>query len=174
VEASCQELCGTRVDISRCRERSPQGTRQHHVVFMSSTHMGHCRWRPYKSPLLVGSLWRPKKKKKKPVPHDLKKQRDSPSGRSLREILQQGHGSSSAPVRGPVATSKPAVEISAKGRDEPVVGNLRKVKPRTPLLGVRSTDTPLQHTYSRRRSGTPSLWSRWTQRRLCLDALDGN
>jgi hypothetical protein len=70
--------------------------------------------------------------------------RDSPSRTSLREILQQEAGSSSAPLRGLVATSEPAVEISAKGRDEPMVRNLPEVKPSTPLLGVSSTDIPLQ------------------------------
>jgi hypothetical protein len=39
-------------------------------------------------------------------------------------MLQQGAGSSGEPLRGPVATSEPAVEISAKGRNEPVVENL--------------------------------------------------
>jgi hypothetical protein len=43
-----------------------------------------------------------------------------------------------------VATSEPAVEISAKGRDESVVRNLPEVKPRVPLSGVSSSDTPLQ------------------------------
>jgi hypothetical protein len=46
---------------------------------------------------------------------------DSSSRRSLREILKPGTGSSSAPLRGPVATNESAVEISAKGRDKPVV-----------------------------------------------------
>jgi hypothetical protein len=55
--------------------------------------------------------------KTKTGPKDLKQKRDSPPRRSLREILQQGAGSSGAPSRRPVATSKPAVEISAKGRD---------------------------------------------------------
>jgi hypothetical protein len=39
-------------------------------------------------------------------------------------MLQQEAGSSGEPLRGPVATSEPAVEISAKGRNEPVVQNL--------------------------------------------------
>jgi hypothetical protein len=43
-----------------------------------------------------------------------------------------------------VATNEPAVDISAKGRDKPVVRNLPEIKPRTPLLGVSSTDIPLQ------------------------------
>jgi hypothetical protein len=54
-------------------------------------------------------------------PKGLKQKRDSPPRRSLREILQQGVGSSGEPSRRPVATSKPAVEISAKVRDEPAV-----------------------------------------------------
>jgi hypothetical protein len=44
-------------------------------------------------------------------PQDLKGKRDSPSRRSLREILQQGAGSSGTPLWGLVATSVPAVEI---------------------------------------------------------------
>jgi hypothetical protein len=59
-------------------------------------------------------------------------------------MLQQAAGSSSAPLRGPGAINEPAVEISAKGSDEPVVRNLPKVKPRIPLLGISGTDTPLQ------------------------------
>jgi hypothetical protein len=43
-----------------------------------------------------------------------------------------------------VGTSKPAAEISAKGRDKPVLRNLPEVKPETSLLGVSDTDTPLQ------------------------------
>jgi hypothetical protein len=39
-------------------------------------------------------------------------------------MLQQGAGSSGEPLRGPVATSEPAVEISAKGRNEPMFQNL--------------------------------------------------
>jgi hypothetical protein len=56
-------------------------------------------------------------------PKDLKPKRDSPSRRSLREIMQQGAGSSGAPLRG-TATSKHAVDFSAKDTDEPVVRNL--------------------------------------------------
>jgi hypothetical protein len=77
-------------------------------------------------------------------PQKLKRKRDSPSRRYLREILQLEAGSSGKLLRGPPATSKPAVEISAKGRSEPVVRNLHKVKPKTPLLGVSSADIPLQ------------------------------
>jgi hypothetical protein len=35
-----------------------------------------------------------------------------------------GAGSSGEPLRNPAATSEPAVEISAKGRNEPMVQNL--------------------------------------------------
>jgi hypothetical protein len=77
-------------------------------------------------------------------PQDVKEKRDSPPRESLQEILQQGAGSSGAPLMGPAATSEPSVEISVEGRDEPVVRNLPDVKPRTPILGVSSTDTPLQ------------------------------
>jgi hypothetical protein len=58
-------------------------------------------------------------------------------------ILQQGAGSSGELLRGPVATCEPAVEISAKGRDEPVVRNLSEVKPRTLPLAVNSSNIPL-------------------------------
>jgi hypothetical protein len=43
--------------------------------------------------------------------------RDSCSRGSLQEIPQQEAGSSGAPLRCPVATNKPAVEISTKDRD---------------------------------------------------------
>jgi hypothetical protein len=82
--------------------------------------------------------------KTKTGPKDLKQKRDSPPRRSLREILQQGAGSSGAPPRRPVVTSEPVVKISAKDRDEPVVRDLSKVKSETTLLGVSSTDIPLQ------------------------------
>lgn len=75
---------------------------------------------------------------------DLKQKCDSPPGGSLQEILQQGARSSGAPLRCTVATSEPAVEISAKGRDEPLVQNLPEAKPETTPLGVSSTDIPLQ------------------------------
>jgi hypothetical protein len=75
---------------------------------------------------------------------DLKNERDSPPRRSLREILQQGAGSSGVPVTGPVATSEPAAVTSAKGKDEPMVRNLPEVEPRNYLLGVRGIDTTIQ------------------------------
>jgi hypothetical protein len=70
--------------------------------------------------------------------------RDSPTRRCLRETLHQGAGSSGAPLRGPVATNEPSAEISAKGRDKPVVRNLFEVKQDVFLLEVSYTDTPLQ------------------------------
>jgi hypothetical protein len=73
-----------------------------------------------------------------------KKKRESSTRRSLKEILQQGPGSSCAPFRGPVTTIEPAAEISAKGRNEPAVRNLPEVKPGTSLLGVSGTDIPVQ------------------------------
>jgi hypothetical protein len=85
-----------------------------------------------------------KTKKKKNSPQDLKKKRDFPSRRSLQYILQHGAGISGAPLRGLAATSKPAVEISASGRDEPMVRNLPEVKPKTSLLGVSSSGIPPQ------------------------------
>jgi hypothetical protein len=84
------------------------------------------------------------KTREKNGPKGLKQKRDSPSRRSLQEILRQGAGSSGAPLRDQATTSEPVVENSAKGRDEPVVRNLLDAKPRTPLLGVSSTDIPLQ------------------------------
>jgi hypothetical protein len=58
--------------------------------------------------------------------------------------ISAGAGSSGAPLRGPVATSEAAVELSAKVRDKPVVRNLTNVKLMTLPLGVSTTDTPLQ------------------------------
>jgi hypothetical protein len=123
-------------------------------------------------------------KTKKNSSQDLKKQRDSLPMRSLQEILQQGAGSSGVPLRGPVATGEPAVEISAKGRDEPVVRNMPKVKPKISLLGVCSTDTPLQGASTSSiptvGEGLGHLVSRVQyvdsvgRRKLCLDAMDGN
>jgi hypothetical protein len=79
-------------------------------------------------------------------PQDLKEKRDSPPGESLQEILQQGPGSSSAPLRDLAATSEPALEILAKGRDEPVVRNLPEVNPWTPILlqGASSSSIPTE------------------------------
>jgi hypothetical protein len=48
------------------------------------------------------------------------------------------------PSRGTGTTSEPASEVSAKGRDEPVLRNLPDVTSRTVLLGVSSSDTPMQ------------------------------
>jgi hypothetical protein len=56
---------------------------------------------------------------------------DSPPRRSLREILQQGAGTSGEQVRVPVATREPAAVTSGKGGDEPMVRNLPEVEPRT-------------------------------------------
>jgi hypothetical protein len=75
----------------------------------------------------VGPLWKPERK-----------------NRSSGSRRKEGLPFKEIPLRGPVATSEPAVNISAKGRDEPVVRNLPEVKPRTLLLGVSCTDTPLQ------------------------------
>jgi hypothetical protein len=111
-------------------------------------------------------------------PQDLKEKRDSPSRRSLQDILQQGDGSSGAPLNGPVATSEPTVEISAKGRDKPVVRNLPEVKPKTPLLGVSSSDIPLQGACSSRiptiREGLGHIVSGVVGLRLAKKALSGS
>jgi hypothetical protein len=87
-------------------------------------------------------------------PKDLKKKRDYPPGRSLREIFQQGAGSSGVLVRGPVATSEPAAVTSAKGRDEPIVTNLPEVEPGTSLLGANGIDTTIQGAGS---AGIPAV-----------------
>jgi hypothetical protein len=53
-----------------------------------------------------------------------------------------GPGFSGAPLSVPAATSEIALEISAEGRDEPVVINLPEVKARTPFLGGRTSGIP--------------------------------
>jgi hypothetical protein len=93
-------------------------------------------------------------KTKTNCPKDLKKKRNYPPRRSLREILQQGAGSSGVPIRGPVATSEPAAVTSAKGRDEPVVRNLPEVEPGTSLLGASGIDTTIQGVGS---TGIPAV-----------------
>jgi hypothetical protein len=85
-----------------------------------------------------------KKKNKTKGPKDLKMKWDSPPRRPLREILQQGAGSSGVLVRDPVTTSEPAAVISAKGRSEPLVRNLPEVELRTSLSGTGRINTPLQ------------------------------
>jgi hypothetical protein len=76
------------------------------------------------------------KTKIKRGPKDVKQKSYSPSKRSLKEILQQGAGSSGAPLRAPAATSQPVVKISAKDRDEPVARNLSEVKSESTPLGA--------------------------------------
>jgi hypothetical protein len=87
-------------------------------------------------------IWLIKEPNQKPVVKQT--ERDSPPRGSLRQMFQQGAGISGEPLRGPVAASEPVVEISAKGKDEPVVQNLPQGKPKTTLMGVSSTDTLLQ------------------------------
>jgi hypothetical protein len=82
--------------------------------------------------------------KLKTGPLDLKEKRDSPSRKSLREILQQGAGSSGVTRSDPATTRVPAVEISAKGWDKPMVRYLPEVKPKISLMGVSHTDIPPQ------------------------------
>jgi hypothetical protein len=117
------------------------------------------------------------RKKKKSGPQDLKEKRDSRTRRSRREILQQGAGSSGAPLSGPAATSEPAVEILAKGRDKPMVKNLPEVKPKTPLLGVSTTDIPLHGASTSSKptvgEGLGHLVSRVGGLRLAKKALSG-
>jgi hypothetical protein len=63
----------------------------------------------------------PLRRAKKNCLQDLKKQ-NSPRGDPYENYFSSG-----APLRGPVATSEPAIEISAKGRDEPTVRSLHQV-----------------------------------------------
>jgi hypothetical protein len=82
--------------------------------------------------------------KKKTGRKDLKLKRDPPPRGSLREILQRGAGSSGEPSGETVATSEPAVELKVKSRKEPVAENLPEAQQKSPLLGISSTDIPLQ------------------------------
>jgi hypothetical protein len=77
-----------------------------------------------------------------PCPQDLRK--GLLPRRSIQEILQRWTRSKKTSSRAADATSKPAVEISAKGRDEPVVRNLTMVTSSTLLLGISSSDILLQ------------------------------
>jgi hypothetical protein len=77
-------------------------------------------------------------------PLDLKEKRGSFLRRSLKEMPQQGTGSSDKPHSGPAATSEPAGGTSAEGRDKPMARHLSEIKTRIPLMGVSPTDTPLQ------------------------------
>jgi hypothetical protein len=107
---------------------------------------------------------------------NLKQKRDSPQRRSLREILQQGAGSSDVPSRRPPATSEPAVEISVKYRDEPAVRNLSEVKTKTTLLEVSGTDIPLQGASTSRTptaGGLGHIVSGLGGHRLAKKALSG-
>jgi hypothetical protein len=92
-------------------------------------------------------------KEKKTGPQELKEKRGSPSSRSLQDILQQEAGSSGSPLRSPAATNEPAIEITAKARDEPVVRNLPEVKPKISLRS-QQFDIPLQGASS---SSTPTV-----------------
>jgi hypothetical protein len=86
----------------------------------------------------MGPLWRKKKKKKNPS--GCKKAEKL----LFKEIPMTNTSARVWKLQCLVATSELAVEISAKGRDEPVVRSLPEVKLKTPLLGVSSTDIPLQ------------------------------
>jgi hypothetical protein len=90
--------------------------------------------------------------------------------------LQQGAGSSGAPQSDLVATSRPAVETSAKSRDKPMVRHLPKVNPKNPLLGVSRTDTSLQEASTSNRptaEGQGHLVSQAGGTRLAKKALSG-
>jgi hypothetical protein len=123
-----------------------------------------------------------KTKNKTKGPKDHEKKRDSHPRTSLREILQQGAGSSGIPARGPVGTSEPAAVISAKGRDEPMVRKLPEVKPGTSPLGASGIITPLQRASCNgipaaggdQGSLVPRIANSVWQRRHCPDAPDKN
>jgi hypothetical protein len=68
---------------------------------------------------------------------DSKTKMDSLPRRSLQEILQQKARSSGTPSKEIGATSKPAVDVSAKGRDEPVMRNLPEVISKDPSLRIQ-------------------------------------
>jgi hypothetical protein len=63
-----------------------------------------------------------------------------------------GVGSLGATSRGADATNESTAEISTKGRDEPVVRNLPEVIPWASLLGVSSTETPIQGLASHKKT----------------------
>jgi hypothetical protein len=67
-----------------------------------------------------------------------------PSKETLTRNTSAEAGSLGAPSRGAHARGEPAVQISAKGRNEPVVRNQPEVISRTLLSEVSSTDIPLQ------------------------------
>jgi hypothetical protein len=116
-------------------------------------------------------------KDKKTGPLDLKEKRDFPSRKSLRDMLQKGTGTSGAPRSGPVATSGPVVEISAEGKDKPMVRHLPEVEPKIPLLGDSRTHIPLQGAST---SSTPTaggqghLVSQTGEFHLAKKALSGS
>jgi hypothetical protein len=64
--------------------------------------------------------------------------------KSLQEVLRREAGSSGTTFRGAGANSEPALKVTNKDRDEPVLRNLPELITRTPLSGVSSSDTPLQ------------------------------
>jgi hypothetical protein len=65
--------------------------------------------------------------KQKTGPLDLKEKRGSFPRRSLKEMPQQGSGSSGKPRSGPAANSEPAGGISAEGRDKAMARHLPEV-----------------------------------------------
>jgi hypothetical protein len=62
------------------------------------------------------------------------KRKDSITGRSLYETLQQGAGSSGAPTSGTGTTSEPAVQVSAKGKEGTSLREAFKVKDKVFLV----------------------------------------
>jgi hypothetical protein len=65
---------------------------------------------------------------------------------SLKEILQQGAGSSGTSVRFLDATREPAGKIQVKGREEPMVQDQPETQQAINPPGSSDTDVPLQGT----------------------------
>jgi hypothetical protein len=115
-------------------------------------------------------------------PLDLKEKRDATSRKSLREIIQQGPGSSGVSRSGAAATRVPAVEISGKGRYKPMIRYPPEVKPKVPLMGVSHTDIPPQGASTSSKPAAGEVQGQSVsqtgglrlRRKLSLDAPDGN
>jgi hypothetical protein len=86
-------------------------------------------------PKLVGI--NEKRTKQKTGRKDLKLKRDSLSMGSQRERFLQRAGSSGEPLRNPVATSEPVVEISAKDKDKPMVKTCQRQNQRLLFWGSK-------------------------------------
>jgi hypothetical protein len=87
-ESSCRGLRGTGVVNSQCHERFPRGTGPHPVIFMTSIRKERCGWWPFKSPLLVVSLWRPNRKTT--CPKNLKRRGTPLQGDPYEKFFSRG------------------------------------------------------------------------------------